>query len=126
MKCPNCQEENRSGSRYCSNCGRKLPQNDANQAPTSKGKQIASKILSICSIPFGVLTGGLGLAMGIVAKALDREKAYDKLSTLGIIFGSITLTLIIAGIIVLMILSILYFPEIVQRFVDAITRVPKQ
>ena len=125
MKCPNCQEENRSGSRYCSNCGRKLPQNDVNQAATSKGKQIASKILSICSIPFGVLTGGLGLAMGIVAKALDQEKAYNKLSTLGIVFGSITLSFIVVGTILLTILSILYFPEITQRFAEVITAGPR-
>lgn len=120
MKCPRCLEENPAGHRYCSACGEKLPQNDVNEGGTSRGKRIAARILSICSVPFGVLTGGLGLAMGIVTKALDKEKRYKTLSTLGIVFGAITLTLSLAATIVLGVLAAFYGPEIVRRFADAV------
>lgn len=120
MKCPKCLEENPAGHRYCSACGYKLPQNDVKEGGSSRGKRIAARILSICSVPFGVLTGGLGMAMGIVTKALDQEKRYATLSTLGIVFGAITLTLTIASAIALGVLAAFYGPEIVERFAHAL------
>ncbi len=119
MKCPHCQEENPSGHRYCSACGYKLPQNDVNEASPSKGKMIASRILSICSVPFGCSTGLLGLAMGIVGRALDEKRQFRTLWMLGIVFGSITLGLVVTATIVLSALAVFYGPEIVERFARA-------
>ena len=118
MKCRYCDNENPEGSRYCSVCGGMLPQNELETDNDSKGKMIASKILSIASIPFGVLTGGLGLAMGIVGRSLDKKNRFRKLSGLGIIFGAIVLTLEVLAVITFVVLMIVYGEEIAHRLAE--------
>ncbi len=125
MKCPYCQNENQPGARYCSSCGKKLPANDSVISPTAgKGKRLAARILSIASIPFGVLTGFFGLAMGIVGRALDKDRRFTSLSTLGIVFGAITLFVELAAIVALIVLAFLYGPKVVEGIVEAFSSLP--